>query len=196
MTTDTQVTRPFLPALRLAGLCLVLLGLAYPALGVLVGQTLFSHQAAGSLIERDGRIVGSEIVGQPFAGSAYFVGRPSAIGYDPMGVGGSNLAPSNPELQAELVERARAYGEREGVALGEIPVDAITASGAGIDPHISPENAGRQVQRVARARGIDLADVEALVSRATEGPTLGLFGQPRVNVLALNLQLDARFPVP
>lgn len=175
---------------RAALVLIILCGGLYPAVTALVGGLLFPHQATGSLIERDGVVVGSELVGQPFADSAFFHGRPSAAGYDPFAVSGSNWAPSNPELR----DRARADSEHiakaNEIPAGEIPVDLIAASGSGIDPHISPAAALLQVPRVAAARGISRQAVRSLVTEHVEAPVLGVLGQPRVNVLELNLALE------
>lgn len=173
-----------------AVLFMLVCGLLYPAVTVGVAQLLFPRQAEGSLIVRGGEVVGSELVGQPFGDAGYFIGRPSAAGYDPTSVAGSNLASSNPALRARAEGSAAEIAAREGVAPDHIPVDLIAASGSGIDPHVSPDGALLQVPRVAAARGLDEAEVQALVARFTERGPLGL-GQPGVNVLELNLALDA-----
>ncbi|HEX6863670.1 MAG TPA: potassium-transporting ATPase subunit KdpC [Thermoanaerobaculia bacterium] len=156
----------------------VLTGLAYPLLVTGIAQVVFPRQANGS----------SELIGQPFAGPRYFWSRPSATGYDFSG--GSNLGPTNPEL----IERVKADVERIRAAhpgKGEVPVDLVTASASGLDPHISPAAALYQVERVAAARGLDPAAVRGLVEKRIEPRTFGLLGEPRVNVLKLNLELDA-----
>ncbi|MBW8312727.1 MAG: potassium-transporting ATPase subunit KdpC [Rhizobium sp.] len=169
-------------------------GLLYPAVATFAGQFLFPAQARGSMIERDGVAVGSSLVAQPFVGAGYFQPRPSAAGFDPRAVSGSNLGPGNPALRERIAATSAEVAAREGIAVGEVPVDLVTASGSGIDPHISPAAAAVQVARVARIRGLPVADVQALVARHTAGPDLGVFGQARVNVLELNLALDAAKP--
>lgn len=168
-------------------------GLVYPILTAFLGGALFPAQANGSLIEQNGRVIGSSLVGQAFSGEGYFIGRPSSAGngYDPMNLSGSNLATSNPALPARAKAASLEVAEREGVTPDRIPVDLIAASGSGVDPHISPEAAEVQVERVARARGLSPEGVREIVQKNTEGPTLGVLGQARVNVLRLNLALDA-----
>jgi potassium-transporting ATPase KdpC subunit len=172
----------------LLGLFTLLLGIAYPLAMTGIGQSLFSRQANGSLISRDGQVIGSELIGQTFTGAAYFWGRPSAagMGYDARSSSGSNLGPSS----AKLVERINADAQRFGAPAGEIPSDLLTASGSGLDPDISPEAARYQVKRVAAVRGLTEADVSMLVERAIQPAPLGVLGDPRVNVLKLNLALD------
>ena len=169
---------------------LVLAGFIYPFVTTLVAGALFPQRAQGSLIERDGVVVGSSLVGQLFAGEGYFIGRPSAASYDPTSVSGSNLAVSNPTLRERAEATSQEIAAREGVARSEIPVDLIAASGSGIDPHISPEAARLQLSRVAAARGLSEAQVGDLINEHTERGPLGL-GEPGVNVLELNLALDA-----
>ena len=178
------------PALAvLIGLMLIT-GLAYPAAVTAVAQLAFPSQANGSMIMADGRTVGSTLIGQAFSDARYFWGRPSAAGqgYDGMSSGGSNLGPTS----RALIERVQADVDRLRAANGDapIPVDLVTASASGLDPDISPAAAAYQVARVAAARGLDPATVEAAVARHTEGPLLGFLGQPRVRVLELNLDLD------
>lgn len=171
----------------------ILTGLVYPTVTTLLAGALFPNQANGSLIELGGKPVGSSLVGQAFNGQEYFIGRPSSAGkgYDPTSLSGSNLAVSNPALR----ERARAASDeiatREGVRPEQIPSDLIAASGSGIDPHISPAAAALQVARVAKARGLGQDRVRELVQRATLAPSFAVLGQARVNVLELNLALDA-----
>lgn len=176
--------------LRCALLLLALCGGLYPVLTTTVAGALFPYQATGSLIVYEGRVVGSALVGQGVVDPRYFHGRPSAAGYDPFSVSGSNAAPGNPDLRAAAGARSEAIVQSNGITVGEIPVDLIAASGSGIDPHISPDGARLQVRRVAAARGLDALDVERLVERHVEPPVLGILGQPRVNVLRLNLALD------
>ena len=182
----------WLPSLVFSAVFVVACGLVYPAVSTLLGGALFPHQANGSLIERDGRVVGSSLVAQPFADARYFQPRPSAAGYDPKALSGSNLASSNPALRERVEKDSAAVAARESVAAIQIPSDLVTASGSGIDPHISPAAAQVQAARVAHARGVPFADVEAAIKAHTQKPTLGVFGAARVNVLELNLALDAR----
>ena len=179
----------FGPWVAFTVLTFVLGGLLYPAVTTLVAGAIFPAQASGSLISSGGRVVGSSLVGQPFSGDRYFIGRISAAGngYDPAAASGSNLAGSNPALRERVQADSAAIARREGVTAAQIPADLVTASGSGLDPHISPAGAAVQVARVARARGLSAAQVQAAVASATEA---GL-GEPRVNVLRLNLALDA-----
>jgi len=182
-----QYLRPAIAVL--AGLVAVT-GLAYPAAVTAVAQVVFPAQANGSMITVDGRTVGSTLIGQAFSDPRYFWGRPSAAGdgYDGMASGGSNLGPTS----RALVERVATDVDRLRGANGSapIPVDLVTASASGLDPHISPVAAAYQVARVAAARGLDPGEVEAAVARHTEGRLLGFLGEPRVHVLELNLDLD------
>jgi potassium-transporting ATPase KdpC subunit len=171
---------------------IALFGLVYPVVTTLIGQALFPVQATGSLITRNGAVVGSSLIGQSFSGAKYFVGRPSAAGngYDPTSASGSNAAPSNLALVERATATAKGIAAREGVPETQIPVDLIAASGSGLDPHISPAAAELQAARVARTRGLTVDAVRAAIARHTEQPTLGVLGQARVNVLELNLDLD------
>lgn len=185
--------RQLLPALRLLAVLTVVLGVLYPLAITGVGQALFSHQADGSIVTVDGEAVGSSLVGQVFTGDEYFESRPSAAGdgYDATASAASNLGPNNPDLLATVEERAVGYRERNGLAAdAEVPVDAVTASASGLDPHISVANARLQAERVAEARGLPVDDVLALVDEHTDGRTLGFLGEEGVNVLELNLALD------
>ena len=171
----------------------LLVGVAYPLAVTGLAQLAFPHRADGSLVERDGQVVGSRLVGQAFAGARYFHPRPSDAGegYDAMASAASNLGPTNPELVRQVRARRAAYRRDNGLRPGQqVPVDAVTASGSGLDPHISVANARLQATRVARARGLALDDVLALVASHTDGRSLGFLGEPGVNVLDLNLALD------
>jgi K+-transporting ATPase ATPase C chain len=181
------------PALVMVALLTVLTGLVYPMAVTGVAQMVFPRQARGSLIEREGRVVGSELIGQPFQDEDHFWGRPSATGpaYNGGASTGSNLGPLNSDLEAAVRERVAILRAAHPDQPGPVPVDLATASGSGLDPHISPAAAIYQAGRVARARGLTVAAVEALVEEHTQGRQLGVLGEPRVNVLLLNLALDS-----
>lgn len=180
------------PALAGSAFFVVICGLVYPTIATLLGGLLFPHQAGGSLIKRDGRVLGSSLVAQPFADARYFQPRPSAAGFDPTALSGSNLSSSNPALRERMARDSAAVALREGVPAPSLPGELITTSGSGIDPHVSPAGAQIQVKRVAQARGLPVDEVTALVRRHTAWRTLGVLGEPRVNVLELNLALDER----
>lgn len=175
--------RQTLTALRAMVVLTVVLGIAYPLAVLGIGQAAFPAQANGSLVEVDGRPVGSALIGQQFEGDEWFQSRPSATDYDGGASSGSNYGPDNADLLAAVDERRAALG-------ADAPADALTASGSGLDPHISPEYALLQVPRVAQARGLDEARVRALVESMIQGRDLGYLGEPTVNVLRLNLALN------
>jgi potassium-transporting ATPase KdpC subunit len=186
--------RQLLPALVMLLVFTVITGVLYPLVVTGVGQLLFQDQANGSILERDGEPVGSSLLGQPFSQPGYFHPRPSSAGdgYDGSASSGSNLGPTNPDLLADVEARAAAYREINGLDPDTpVPVDAVTGSGSGLDPHISVANAELQAPRVAQARGVAVDRVLALVDEHTDGRALGVLGEPGVNVLALNLALDA-----
>jgi len=179
------------------GLFLVLTlvtGVIYPLLVTGIAALTMSARAGGSIIVRDGRAVGSELLGQPFSDPRYFWSRPSATGpqpYNGASSSGSNLSPTNPALLDAIKARVQALRDADPGNTAPVPVDLVTASGSGLDPHISPAAALYQVPRVARARGVPEAGLRALVAAHTEGRTFGILGEPRVNVLALNLALQS-----
>jgi K+-transporting ATPase ATPase C chain len=174
-------------------LCVVVSGI-YPVLIWGVGQVLFPHQANGSLVENNGQIVGSELLAQGFSGAKYFHPRPSAAGtgYDPTNSGGSNLGPTSQKLMDGIKANVTQYRQENGLSADAlVPVDAVTASGSGLDPHISLQNAKIQIARVAKERGLSDEVVQAEVTKATDNALLGIGGEPGVNVLKVNLALDA-----
>ncbi len=177
-------------------LCVILSGI-YPVLIWGFGQLLFSRQANGSLIENHGQIIGSELLAQGFSGAKYFHPRPSAAGtgYDPLSSGGSNLGPTSQKLIDGIKGNVAQYRQENGLAAEvAVPADAVTASGSGLDPHISLQNAQLQIPRVAKERGLSEEAVRAEVTKATDNPLVGIGGEPGVNVLKLNLALDAAAP--
>jgi K+-transporting ATPase ATPase C chain len=183
-----------LPALRLLVVLSLLTGVAYPACVTVLAQTAFPAQANGSLLRARRAIVGSALIGQPFSDPRYFWGRPSATASHPYNAAastGSNLGPTNPALREVVTARIAALRAVDPANRAPVPVDLITASGSGLDPHISPAAALYQLKRVARERQIPEARLRGLVDAQVEGRTLGLLGEPRVNVLRLNLALDA-----
>lgn len=171
----------------------VITGIAYPLLITVIAQVAFNRQANGSLIVRDGKVIGSELIGQTFDKPEYFWSRPSATGpaYNGAASTGSNYGPTNPAQLEAVKGRVAAIREANPDKTGPVPVDLVTASSSGLDPHISPAAAEYQVARVAKARGLSEAKVRELVAAHTEARTIGLLGEPRVNVLKLNLALDS-----
>ena len=183
------------PALVLLIVLSVLTGLVYPVVVTGIAQLVFPRQANGSLIVRDGKVVGSALIGQPFDDPKYFWGRPSAtspFGYNAAASSGSNLSPTNPALVKAVQERVDALRAADPGNDAAVPVDLVTASGSGLDPHISPAAALYQVTRVAKARTLEPQAVRQLVEQHTEGRFLGILGEPRVNVLNVNLALDGK----
>jgi potassium-transporting ATPase KdpC subunit len=181
------------PAVSLLLAMTVLVGIAYPLVITGIAKAAFPHQAAGSLIMKDGKLIGSALIGQSFSDPKYFWGRPSATTpqpYNGVASSGSNLGPLNPALIDGVKSNAKALRDADPGNTRPLPVDLVTASASGLDPEISPAGARYQAARVARARGIEPAQVEALISTHVQGRTLGFIGEPRVNVLELNLALD------
>ncbi|HKE89994.1 MAG TPA: potassium-transporting ATPase subunit KdpC [Gemmatimonadales bacterium] len=182
------------PALVVTAILMVITGLVYPGLVTAVAQLLFPRQANGSLVSQHGQVIGSELIGQRFAGPEYFHARPSAAGagYDDTLSSGTNKGPTDARLADTLIAGAVDSEVRlDGAVKGHVPADLVTSSGSGLDPHISPGSAYLQIARVARGRGIDSTLVRALVERHIEGRQFGFFGERRVNVLLLNLALDS-----
>ncbi len=189
-----MIRRQLWPAVSMTMAVMLITGVAYPLLVTGIAQLLFPAQANGSLVVRDGRFVGSRLIGQRFSGAQYFHPRPSAAGagYDALASGGRNKGPTDAQLADTLISRAvDSVVAEDGVRRGAIPADLVTASASGLDPDISPASAAVQVARVARARGADSATVAAIVTRQTQARQLGVLGEPRVNVLQLNLALDS-----
>jgi potassium-transporting ATPase KdpC subunit len=185
--------RELKPALLMLVALTVQTGLVYPFLVTGVAQLIFPHRANGSLIEHDGKAVGSELIGQPFSNPKYFWSRPSATlpyPYNAAASSGSNQGPTNPALTDAVTARVKALRDADPENKAAVPVDLVTASASGLDPHISLAAAEYQVNRVAKARGVDPAKVRALVSEYTDGRQLGFLGEPGVNVLKLNFALD------
>jgi potassium-transporting ATPase KdpC subunit len=206
MKTQTQWTQVFRPAIAAIIVFTVITGVIYPLVITVISQVVFPYQANGSLIkDADGNVVGSELIGQQFSNPAYFWGRLSATGpvpYNAAASSGSNYGPLNPALigpDGAVQSRITALREADAAAGVSndlpLPVDLVTASGSGLDPHISPAAAEFQLQRVAAMRGTDVIAVQAIVDQFTQGRLLGLIGEPTVNVLKLNLELDKQFPL-
>ena len=213
-TRTSPALQQYVAALRTLLVLTVLLGLAYPLIMTGMAQVVFHGNANGSLVHRNGKTVGSDLIGQAFTkpvlvngkpkkdadgnpvvepDPAYFQSRPSAagLGYDPLSTSASNLGPENKVLIAAIKQRRASAAALDGVAPSQVPPDALTASGSGLDPHISPAYAREQITRIARERGLSVAKVRALVDEHIQGRSLGFLGEPRVNVLELNLALDA-----
>jgi len=186
-----------LPGLRIKIFMTILLGVLYPLAITGISQVLFPRQANGSLVTAGGKVVGSELIGQNFAKPEYFQPRPSAAGndgFDPTASSGSNYGPTSQKLVDRVKASIDKFRKDNPDYTGPLPADLVTASASGLDPHISPDSAAAQAARVAKARGVSTDQVSQLVTQLTEGPDLGLLGEPRVNVLKLNLALDEKFP--
>jgi K+-transporting ATPase ATPase C chain len=196
---SSSVVKSLRPAIVMTLVLCAITGLVYPGFVTGLAQLLFPRQANGSLVTVNGQVVGSELIGQPFTQPYYFHPRPSAAGsgYDATASGGTNKGPTDAKLAETLIAQAvDSVVALDGAVKGRIPSDMVTRSASGLDPHISPANAFLQVVRVAQARGADSAAVRALVQRHVEGRQFGFFGEPRVNVLLLNIALDSAFARP
>jgi K+-transporting ATPase ATPase C chain len=194
---ENKMLEQLLPALRITLVLTVLTGMLYPALVTGIVQVIFPHQANGSLLEVNGKVVGSELIGQKFTKPEYFQGRPSAAGdgYDAANSGGSNLGPTNQKLIDRIKADAEKFRKENPDFTGPIPADLLTSSASGLDPDLSPASAAAQVARVAKARSVANAQVQELMERFIAPRQLGFLGEPRVNVLQLNVALDSTFPV-
>jgi len=175
----------------------VLTGMLYPALVTGIAQAIFHKQANGSLNEANGKVIGSELIGQKFSKPEYFQGRPSAAGdgYDAANSGATNFGPTNQKLAERIKTDAGKFRKENPEFSGNVPADLLTSSASGLDPHISPASAEAQAPRVAKARGVAVERVNQLMAQFTERPDLGILGEPRVNVLMLNVELDRTIPV-
>jgi K+-transporting ATPase ATPase C chain len=191
------VLEQLLPAVRITLVLTVLTGMLYPALVTGIAQAIFHKQANGSLIEVNGKVIGSALIGQKFTKPEYFQGRPSAAGdgYDAANSGASNFGPTNQKLVDRIKGDAEKFRKENPDFSGPIPADLLTASASGLDPHLSPASAAAQVARVAKTRGVPTAQIQDLVDHYTESRQLGILGEPRVNVLNLNLALDSQYPL-
>jgi potassium-transporting ATPase KdpC subunit len=186
-----------LPGLRIKLFMTLVLGVVYPLVMTGISQVLFPHQANGSLIMSGDKVIGSELIGQNFAKPGYFQPRPSAAGndgYDPTASGGSNYGPTSQKLVDRVKASMDKFRKENPDYTGPLPADLVTASASGLDPHLSPDSAKAQAARVAKARGVSLDRMNQLIAQFTEGPDLGFLGEPRVNVLKLNLAVDQQFP--
>jgi potassium-transporting ATPase KdpC subunit len=186
-----------LPGLRIKLYMTILLGVVYPLAMTGISQVLFPHQANGSLVMSGDKVIGSELIGQNFSKPEYFQPRPSAAGndgYDPTASGGSNYGPTNRKLIDRVKASIDKFRKENPDYTGPLPADLVTASASGLDPHLSPDSAKAQAPRVAKARGVTVDQMNQLIAQFTEGPDLGFLGEPRVNVLKLNLAADQQFP--
>src|SRR5580704_4817481 len=186
-----------LPGIRIKLFMTLVLGVLYPLAITGIAQVLFPHQANGSLVTVGGKVVGSELIGQNFSKPEYFQPRPSAAGndgYDATASGGSNYGPTNQKLADRVKASIDKFRKENPDYAGPLPADLVTASASGLDPHISPDSAKAQAPRVAKARGVSLDQMNQVIAQFTEAPDLGFLGEPRVNVLKLNRELDERFP--
>jgi K+-transporting ATPase ATPase C chain len=189
--------REILPGLRIKLFLTVLLGVAYPLVMTAICQVLFPHKANGSLIMSDNKVIGSELIGQAFTRAEYLQPRPSAAGdggYDATASAGSNYGPTNQKLVDRVKASIDKFRKENPEFTGPIPADLVTSSASGLDPHLSPDSAQAQAARIAKARGAPVDEIRRLIEQFTEGPDLGILGEPRVNVLRLNLELDREFP--
>jgi K+-transporting ATPase ATPase C chain len=185
-----------LPGLRIKLFMTVLLGVVYPLAMTGIAQVLFPHQANGSLITSGDKVIGSELIGQNFTKPEYFQPRPSAAGndgYDPTASGGSNYGPTSQKLADRVKASIEKFRKENPDYTGPLPADLVTASASGLDPHLSPDSARAEAARVAKARGVSVDEINQMIAKFTEAPDLGFLGEPRVNVLKLNLALDAQF---
>jgi K+-transporting ATPase ATPase C chain len=189
--------RVLIQSIRVAAVTLVLTGLAYPLAMTGLAQLLFPHRAGGSLVaDEKGRVVGSELIAQPFSAAGYLQPRPSAAGdkgYDPLASGGSNMGPTSAKLRQRVADEVKRLRAENPEAPPAVPAELVTTSGSGLDPHLSPGAAAWQAWRIAAARGVERQRVLGVIEELTEGRDLGFLGEPRVNVLAVNLALDRRF---
>ena len=186
-----------LPGIRIKLFMTIVLCVLYPLAITGISQVMFPHQANGSLVTVNGKVVGSELIGQNFAKPEYFQPRPSAAGndgYDPTASSGSNYGPTNQKLVDRVKASIDKFRKDNPDYTGPLPADLVTASASGLDPHLSPDSASAQAARVAKARGVSTDQVSQLIAQQTEGPDLGVLGEPRVNVLKLNLALDEKLP--